>query len=241
VSKNNFPQVACPVCLVGHLVPEKLQGTPTAAAKQVYEQTGNPIELSGVFTGTLRCAIHTCREPVAVAGAYTVDPDADETGNSGWGDMYKVRYMEPPPRIIVTPKGTPEAVVKALDSASRVLWADPSSAANRMRVAIENLMTEYGMRRYGVRNHKRYRLSTQARIVEFRKYESTVAETLEAVKWIGNAGSHETEMTADDVLEGAELLSYALNLLYDDSEEQLQRRVRAVNRRKGLARKRAKK
>ncbi|HSR85739.1 MAG TPA: DUF4145 domain-containing protein, partial [Streptosporangiaceae bacterium] len=62
------------------------------------------------------------------------------------------------------------------------------------------------------------------------------ADALEAVKWIGNQGSHEAGLTATDVLDGADLLSHALKMLYDRSEDELERRIRAVNRRRGLPR-----
>ena len=51
-----------------------------------------------------------------------------------------------------------------------------------------------------------------------------------------NQGSHETGLTATDVLDGADLLSHALKILYDRSEEEMQRRIRAVNKRRGLPR-----
>jgi len=59
---------------------------------------------------------------------------------------------------------------------------------------------------------------------------------LEAVKWIGNQGSHEAGLTAADVLDGADLLSHALKTLYDRSGDEMGRRIRAVNRRRGLPR-----
>jgi Domain of unknown function (DUF4145) len=92
----------------------------------------------------------------------------------------------------------------------------------------------YGMPRFRNSNGKRRRIPTDIRIREFARYEDAVADTLEAVKWIGNQGSHESGLTATDVLDGADLLSYALKQLYDKSGEEMQRRIRAVNKRRGL-------
>jgi uncharacterized protein DUF4145 len=60
------------------------------------------------------------------------------------------------------------------------------------------------MPRFRNSNGKRRRLSTHERITEFRKSEGA-ADSLEAVKWIGNQGSHESALSATDVLDGAEL------------------------------------
>ena len=99
-------------------------------------------------------------------------------------------------------------------------------------------LTAYGMPRFRNSNGKRRRIPTDLRIKEFSQYEGMVADTLEAVKWIGNQGSHESGLSVTDVLDGAELMSFALRQLYDKSEEQIHRQVRAVNRRRGLPSKR---
>jgi Domain of unknown function (DUF4145) len=117
-----------------------------------------------------------------------------------------------------------------------VIWADPSAAANRLRFAIDELLTAQGMARYRNVSGKRRRLTTDRRIQEFREYEYGAADALEAVKWIGNRGSHEAGLTATDVLDGADLLSHALKMLYDRSGDEMERRIRAVNRRRGLPR-----
>ena len=44
---------------------------------------------------------------------------------------------------------------------------------------------------------------------------------LEAVKWIGNSGSHSGAMPLEDVLEGVALLERALHIVYDDTADQL--------------------
>lgn len=59
-------------------------------------------------------------------------------------------------------------------------------------------------------------------------------ETLEAVKWIGNQGSHTGSITASDVLAGAELLTHALKILYDETDKEVAKKVRLINRAKGI-------
>jgi hypothetical protein len=73
------------------------------------------------------------------------------------------------------------------------------------------------------------------RIIEFALTKPDVARVLLAVKWIGNSGSHESGLSAQDVLEGAQMFSHALRLLYDPSQADLMRRVALVNKRRGPA------
>jgi hypothetical protein len=103
---------------------------------------------------------------------------------------------------------------------------------------IEELLTAKGVRRTVTKNGRRSPLKTHARILEFKKGNQLAGDTLEAVKWIGNQGSHESDLTAGDILDGAELLEYALRLLYDKSDAAIARRVKAINKSKGLPRRR---
>jgi hypothetical protein len=64
-----------------------------------------------------------------------------------------------------------------------------------------------------------------------------VADALEAVKWIGNGGSHDDKLTATDVLDGAEILELAVKALYDRTEAELMSKVRSINKRRGLPQK----
>jgi hypothetical protein len=241
VREGRWPYVECPTCRIGALIPDFLKGTASPRSLHDYDQNHDGSLINGHFHGVLKCTFSQCEERVTVAGDYDVDFDADDEGYTRPFDFFKLRYAAPPLDVLVPPVGTPEAVVQAIKSAGRIVWIDPGAAANRLRVAIEELLTDYGMRRTKIVNHKRVRLSTHAQIEEFKRYELLVGDTLEAVKWIGNAGSHEQDLTAKDVIDGAEILGYALRLLYDKSDEQMERRIRAVNKRKGLPKKATKK
>jgi Domain of unknown function (DUF4145) len=240
VRADRWPHVACPVCLVGHLAPDAINAVPSARTRRMYDLTNLPEDLSGTFHGLLRCATHSCRETVAVAGDYIVEDDVLDDGRSNQAfEFFRLRFALPALKIILPPATTPKTVTKAIDSAAAIIWADPSAAANRLRFAIDELLTAYGMRRYRNADGKRLRISTDQRIKEFRHYEWSAADALEAVKWIGNQGSHEAGLSATDVLDGSDLLSRALKILYDRGEEEMERRIRAVNRRRGLPRNKA--
>ena len=60
-----------------------------------------------------------------------------------------------------------------------------------------------------------------------------VAEHLLAIKWIGNSGSHVGELSQKDLLDGFELVEYALEKLYSKNEERLNQMTKEINKRKG--------
>jgi hypothetical protein len=238
VHPAKWPLVACPACIVGHLAVKSIETVPSTKAYNAYHRGGNPMDLEGTFYGVLECALPKCKETVVVAGDFGADVEVDEFGRTEMCDAVRLRYANPPLRIMAPPPGTPQPVLDAIESAAQVIWTDPSASANRLRVAVEELLTAYKVPRYKIVNHKRRSIRTHDRIRELAKYEPDVAETVEAVKWIGNEGSHQSSLTATDVLDGAELLNHALILMYDTSDEKLRKRVREINKKKRLPRKR---
>ena len=65
------------------------------------------------------------------------------------------------------------------------------------------------------------------------------ADLLMAVKWIGNDGSHGDKISVSDVLDGVELMSEALDLLYETRTMDLRRKALLINKAKGVPKKRA--
>jgi hypothetical protein len=97
---------------------------------------------------------------------------------------------------------------------------NPPSAANRLRAGIEQLLTDLGVPKSG---------TTHTRIERLAASMPDVATVLEAVKWIGNDGSHTSVLPLKEVLEGVALLERALTLVYDRSAEELDQLARKIN------------
>lgn len=198
-----------------------------------------PCWISGYFHGTLQCARPGCREWVIASGEMRHDIIGDELeywdGNS-WDYWLRLHYTVPAlPIVSSVPDGCPSVVESRILEASRVLWADPSAAANRLRLAIEDVLTARKIKRFTInKNGKRKTLALHNRVDILRDTNREVGDTLEAVKWIGNQGSHEDSLTTTDVLDGAALLEYALKLLYDKGGTGIARNVRRINQRQRI-------
>lgn len=248
VLKTEWPYLPCPSCADGALSPDD-DGLKTvdsgAAIRYRDHENWEPDWLTGRFHGVLKCHRPDCQETVVVAGDYKVDfvdGRANEWRDQPWGEYVRLRFARPPLRLLDAPPGTPKVVTEAIDSASEVLWSDPGAAANRLRVGIDHLLTARGVPKTAPRaKGGRRRLTTHQRIERFTATQPTAGSFLEAVKWIGNAGSHDTVLTATDVLKGAQMLERALRLLYEKQDKDLERLAQQINRRKGLPRKPAKK
>ncbi len=233
-SSGHWPVIRCPTCSGGILSTDgELQLSESWASREAYRRQGanwDPLMVQGVFSGTLHCQNASCQELVAVAGRWITDvlEDPDPTDGMSYGEHLRIEYLNPAPPLIQVPEQCPDTVRAMVLSASTVLWLRPAAAANFLRSAVEYLLDAKRVRKTG---ENRRRLSLHGRIVEFRASRPEEADVLEAVKWIGNEGSHGDGLTTEEVLEGADLLSWAIESLYDEEARAMRRRVRDINRR----------
>lgn len=221
--RGSWPALPCGACATGQLQvgkPDEID----VAARYAGHEGWEPEWIHGHFSAQAECSNPECRSIALLAGKMKVDADVDERGHwyGEYDTYYELKYCEPALRLVAVPDGTREDVKRSIESASQVIWLNPSSAANRLRAVIEQLLTELGVVKRG---------STHKRIERLGATMPDVAKVLEAVKWIGNDGSHTAALPLKDVLEGAVLLERALALVYDRSAEELDRLAEEINSR----------
>jgi len=71
------------------------------------------------------------------------------------------------------------------------------------------------------------------RLQDFAKDRSDLQRLLLAAKWLGNAGSHELEMTEEVLLDAFDFVSCALHLIYEDRMARTMERASEVIEAKG--------
>jgi len=230
---NEWPSAPCPVCKVGDLHPS--EGSVTTVTTTSYDwhiddDEWEPDWENGFFHGILYCGRSACREKVIVSGEYRVT----EIASWDYSPELRLRFAIPAFPLIIAPARTPEAVTEGIDAASRIVWTDPGGAANGLRRAVEAILDDQKVRKFQVSNHKRRRLNTHQRIDLLEAKQPVAATSLEAVKWLGNEGSHSsTVLTSSHCIEGAEYLNHALRILYDKTDATLIKKARAINKAKG--------
>lgn len=236
LTKDDWPALICPACRAGSLGRPELDVEETAKTKRWHQhENWEPDWIRGYFYGKARCTRQQCEEFVILAGESRVDAVLGDDGKSWYGeydDFYRLRLAMPPLALTTLPSESPELVQQRIDEMSLVVWSDPHAAANRLRVAAEELLTAQRISRY---TRTRKRLTTHARIELLRKKGgkyTKAADALEAVKWMGNQGSHETSLMTADVLDALELFTFAMYNLYDTRSLELEKLARRINKRK---------
>jgi Domain of unknown function (DUF4145) len=250
--ETKWPFIPCPVCRRGSVHPAKTDSIVYQESQESLSHHEHPdwepYWINGHFSGVLTCERSACREFVHVVGEFKLvdrphDPfepyGPDQWNANDFERSMKIKYFEPH-LLLIDPDGkSPDQVCKLVNSASIALWSDPSSAANRVRSAVEELLTRQHVRKTfkdkGGRT-RRYTAHQRIQLLKDKgqlKYQST-ADFLMAVKWIGNDGSHGDELSVSDVLDGVELMNEALDLLYETRTLDLQRKAALINKAKGL-------
>ncbi|AGS69172.1 hypothetical protein HGI09_47000 [Streptomyces collinus] len=237
-----WPHIPCPTCHRGGLTPIAeslvLEESETSKSWRQHDDW-EPDWISGGFHCLLRCRIKDC-DVTRVVGRMDLTPDYDEFGR--WYGQYKKRLtpeiFSPPLPLIESRDVCTEKVGERIDAAAKVIWIDPSSAANRLRSAAEALMDDQGIPRKGIDTRGSSRpISLHERINNWKAVKpdyTEPAELLLAVKWIGNVGSHDDRLRLADVLDGVEILDHLLTFVYDTTKDEIKKRAAEITARKGI-------
>ena len=234
----------CPSCtnLSLKLNKDKFFAEDTASSKKMKadDDYWEPEWLTSVFTTVLICNNSDCAESVICSGIGSVDwePEPNEHGEmeQQYYSYYLPKIFIPTIHFFNIPEKCPDNVKSLLIEAFSLTLQSPGSAANKVRAAIENILTEYGVPRYSRKNGKNNRLTLDSRIAKAKDKNVVLGELeniLYAIKWLGNAGSHaNSEILQDDVFDAYELMSHLLSELYH-SKADINKLAKAIRKKKG--------
>nr|WP_276522776.1 DUF4145 domain-containing protein [Cupriavidus necator] len=125
--------------------------------------------------------------------------------------MLRPRAFFPAPPIIDVPQDTPADVFNQIKQSFELFWSDFNSCANRLRVSVEFLLDMLKIGRFGTdKKGKTIALDLNGRIALFAKIEPDHADTLTALRMIGNLGSHGNEVSREALLDAFEIYGEAL-------------------------------
>jgi len=147
---------------------------------------------------------------------------------------YRARSIIPSPLPFPIDPKVPKRVTTLVREAAALYWLDPAAAVSRVREVIGAVLTDLDTPE---QNAKGKRLRLHERINLFRTFAdgrwSEQADIIEAAKWIGNEGTHET-VTREATLDAFEMLETALDDIYVRTRHALLEKVRATNARARL-------
>lgn len=241
-TENSKIEWPCPNCegKTLELIKSKFSCEETASSAE-YRRENEDWEVEWiklVFSGQLTC--NTCHETIFFTGIgnpehtgyYNYDSDSY---NEQYENTYTPTYFQPSIPIFKIPDNCSSELKTEIKQSFKLFWCDLSSCANRIRVALEILMNEQGVKKFELRNSKRIPIKLHKRIELFNHPE--IKDLLLAIKWIGNSGSHNGGLETIDVVEAYRLLEYSLNKLYNDDSKELKKITKEIIKRKGARRK----
>lgn len=237
-SKIEWP---CPHCSGRKLILKKdnLMSEETAESMK-YRQENDDWDIEWVnlvFCGKLIC--ENCNETVFFTGKGS--PEGGGVFDESTGDFeyqYENRFtptfFEPCIKVFDIPSKCPDQLKKEIESSFKLFWCDLPSCANKIRIALEVLMDEFKVKKFE-RTGRRKVIPLHQRIENFKNNE--VKDTLLAIKWIGNIGSHYDSIETVDILDAYRLLEFALNKIFNDETKEIEKIAKEINKRKGTRKK----
>jgi hypothetical protein len=256
ISAEHVPNWPCPGCGAASLtlVKDSFHTVSDGSTSRNWRDPDfEPEFATGRFVCLLECTKSGCQETCAVSGNH----DITQGGEYGehWYPTGRPKSINPPPPMIQIPRACPGEVRAEVVAAFSLYWSDYASSLNRIRNALELVLTDLGVSR-GTMSAKKpkpgspppapgdpppkkklSRLSLHQRIEGLAKEKpklKDICERMMAVKHLGNAGSHPgVQVEIGDVFDGLDILERVLQDMYSEHPRELTRTVRQINQRKG--------
>lgn len=239
---DKTPEWICPTCGKGLLTikKESFFKDELMHSRDRGHDAWEPEWIEYVYSCLLYCSNSGCKEVVASTGTGKVDWDVgyDDDGHEEqvWSDYFRPKFFEPPLQIISIPDGCPASIQSPLVESFRQIFSSPSASANSVRIALEHLLTELKISRYKLAGGRRRIVSLHERISKIPAKYDDLKDLILAVKWLGNAGSHDNEnVNIDDVLDAYEMTEHVLSEIYEPKKQRLKAIAKKVNKKRGPA------
>lgn len=241
-TEKEAPDYLCPRCNKGllRLNKDTLKSVETVDSKLYQRNEYSEFQdMQITFNCMFKCINDECGEVVACIGYAGVDIECavnydNFSQPNEYYTYYKPLFFYPNLKLITIPKDTPDDIKKLLNKSFELFFTSPSAAANLVRISIEEILTDQGVNLYSKKDISK-KISLHSRIEEHLpdKYQ-TIKEHLEAVKWLGNAGSHsDNELSLNDTMDAYELVEYILLQVYAPPTDNLNTLAQDINQSRG--------
>lgn len=231
LSKNYAPAWPCPSCRDGkmRLKRETLHYEETAESRARHGEEGfDEVLIDLAFSAMLECV--NCKDKVACCGngGYAPDQYQDESGdlNMDYREEFYVRYFSKAMRIFSVPAKCPKSVKRSIEKSFNVFFCDPGAASNHVRQTAEEILTNSGI---SAADAKGKFVPLGTRIVSFKTIDKDNADRVDALRWIGNFGSHPENITVNDVFNAYDILEILLEDLYVGHQKSVRNLVDKIN------------
>lgn len=234
-AQESFPKYDCPSCRKSELEVTNFTSTQNGYTKRNSSDRDWDFEWDEhLFSATLECK--NCKETVFCTGDGFVDEDFD--GDSE-GDFrryhflsYRPKFFFPSLKFIDFPVATPKEVQESIHTACAMYHSYPASACNALRIAAEDILTSLGVPEPEAGEYR----SLAKRSKELPE-DSQERLLLDAIRWLGNDGSHSnTLITHRDAQDAFEVMDLLIEKVYSDRAMKIQELAKAIREHKGPVR-----
>lgn len=185
-----------------------------------------------VFSCMAHCSRANCDEVVVCIGKGGWEEEwDDEMRNRDYVPWYKPMSFVPTLHPFALPGKCPAEITGPITASFSVYLSQPGSAANLIRISVERMLTAIGVPEH---NDKNKRINLHQRIELLDGQYTPYKDTLMAIKFLGNAGSH----TYDEVFffkqkTAYEIMEYVVNDLFSGRKESIDVLTRRLHRKFG--------
>ncbi len=229
-----MPPIPCPKC-AGALavVKETFSAFETAESVRHHRDDWWESEYAKyIFSADLLCANSLCKLLIKCGGDGFIEETMGIDDEYGYfpqfESVFEPVFFHPPLKLFSYPEKTPDEVKNELKKSFAAFFHDPGAAANHVRSALEMLLTSLGVPQYAVvtrkppeTGKKRVRLVLHSRIEKVPPKHKIFNDLLMAIKILGNAGSHSSGLSRDDVLDLYEITEHVLESIFDEKAKRV--------------------
>lgn len=218
---DSIPAYKCPACRKGTLMKVDHFAQSTAASNREMEQGSvegwwEPENDVQIFRVDLKCG--SCQEIIIVIGDGFVEQEHEVDFNGEWErywvTYYRPQYFWPPLQFINCPPATPDDVCKHLHNAAAQYFSSPASACNSLRMAAEEILNTLGIER-----STREKFISLGNRIKKLPNDSNEFALLDAIRWLGNDGSHsDSTLNHDDVESAFTIMDVLVEVLFSDRQ-----------------------
>lgn len=230
---DTFPHFPCPKCPRGMLFLDKESLSikePQYSIDQHLGSKWDPELTEERFIAFLICSNQFCGEIAAITG--NVDSELEYLPEQT-NDIYtpyeiskslRLRSIFPVPQLFDIPKEIPKKIEIEIMAAFQLYWSDLGACANRLRISVESILDDLQIPAFDLKKSGyAYRIKLNDRISEYKKIDPDHAATMDALRLIGNVGSHEGDVAQDTILDAFQIYEDTLAELYGKRSATMQK------------------
>jgi hypothetical protein len=223
ISQKRFPAFTCPKCnqgVLGYEAEDVKIMEPAYSRAAHGDDAWDPDWIEERFSLMLKCSVARCGEVVVMSGDTMIDQVVNDDGN-GWTyeQMLKPRAVCPCLHLIKLDDDVPNLVQQEIKAAFLLFWSDLGASASRLRASVERVLDDFKIPSTKASGGF---LTLNDRIQQFKKIDPDHAETFDALRFVGNVGTHGDDLKREALLDAFEIYEDALEELFVKKKTQSQ-------------------